>query len=232
MKFPKKFLLLGRQNSSTGVQKRHRIFIAINLPADIKKHLAKFEQRFSDLSRSRSDTGSSYEFDDSNSSGTALFKWTPEENIHITMVFLGDLTDIELGEVCVATRDIAAKHATLDINLNKVGYEIPFDEAQGKPPKMLWASGEKSAELSALKKDLEEALLEKVHFVPEKRGFAPHVTMARISAFAWRAINPEERPNVDEAIDLLFTAESIDVMESEAGRGGPHYTIIESIQLQ
>ncbi len=97
---------------------------------------------------------------------------------------------------------------------------------------MLWASGQKSQPLSALKQDLENALLEKINFVPEKRGFAPHVTMAKISSFNWRAIEPEERPDVNETIDVLFTAESVDVMESEMGKRGPHYTIIESIELK
>jgi len=73
---------------------------------------------------------------------------------------------------------------------------------------------------------------EKVAFVPETRAFSPHVTLARISAFAWRAINPEERPQVESAIDLLFTAESIDVVEREMKRGGPKYVVIESIPLQ
>jgi 2'-5' RNA ligase len=154
-------------------------------------------------------------------------KWTPEENIHITLVFLGDMNDVQVGEICMIAKEVASKHSAIDIALNHVGYG-PDNKV---PPKMVWASGEKNPALSALKKELEEALLEKVHFVPEKRGFSPHVTLARITAFAWRAIEPEERPEVNELTDLLFTAESIEVMESEMGKGGPHYTIIESIQL-
>ncbi len=188
------------------MQKKHRIFIAINLPSEVKQFLAKYETKFPELPA----------------------KWTPEDNLHITLVFLGDLTDVELGEVCVIVKEIAGRHNTLDVDLNTVGYG-PDSKI---PPKFLWASGEKSNQLSALKKDLEEALLEKiVNFDPDKRGFTPHVTMARISTFAWRAINPEERPEVGEAVDLLFTAESIDVMESEMGKEGLYYTVIESISL-
>ncbi len=178
------------------MQKRHKIFIAINLPGDIRKVLARYEKKWTDLPA----------------------KWTPEENIHITLVFLGDMSDVQ---------EVAARHNSIDIALNHVGY----GSDNKIPPKMVWASGGKSIALSALKKDLEEALLEKIHFVPEKRGFAPHVTLARISAFAWRAIEPEERPEVNETVDLLFTAESIEVMESEMGKGRPHYVVIESIPL-
>lgn len=188
------------------MQKRHRIFIAINLPNDIKKELAKYEERWSELPA----------------------KWVDQNNLHITLVFLGDLTDIELGEVCVTVREVIEKYNSFDIHLHKVSYG-----PDGKiPPRMVWASGEKLIELSELKKDLENSLLEKVNFIPENRGFIPHITLARIGTFAWRTIEPEERPEINEQIDVTFTVESIEIMESELKRGGPQYTIIESHSLK
>ena len=97
---------------------------------------------------------------------------------------------------------------------------------------MIWAEGEKSKELMKLKNDLEESLIKKVRFVPEGRAFAPHITLARIGALEFKAIEPEERPEVNENIDLAFTAESIEVMESELHRGGPVYTVLESHNLK
>ena len=195
------------------MQKRHRIFIAINLPQDIKKELAGYEKKWPDLPA----------------------KWTAMDNLHITLVFLGDLTDIELGEVCVVVKEVAERHNSLNIQLKKVSYG-PDNKI---PPRMVWASGDpfdtaqdkKYNELSLLKKDLEDCLLEKVAFVPEVRVFSPHINLARISAFAWRAIEPEERPEINENIDLTFSIESIEVMESELKHGGPQYTIIESFPL-
>jgi 2'-5' RNA ligase len=187
------------------MQKRHRIFIAINLPSDVKKVLSRYQQRWPELPA----------------------KWVSRDNLHITLVFLGDLTDQELGEVCMSVKEVAAGYQTFNITLNRVCYG-PDEKI---PPKMLWASGEKSPELSRLKHDLQDALLEKVDFTPELRAFSPHVTLARISAFAWRQIEPEERPEVGEDIELSFTAESIDVMQSERGKNGPHYTVVESAPL-
>jgi|SRR3989344_2605750 len=188
------------------MQKKHRTFIAINLPLDVKKYLAKYQQKWAD---------------------SLPAKWTPEDNLHITLLFLGDLTDEEVGEVCVAAKEVAKNHESLNINLQKIAYG-PDDKI---PPKMIWASGEKSKELSDLKNDLEDAMLEKVNFTPDKRGLTPHVTMARVSAFAWRQIEPEERPEIETDIDLLFTAETIEVMESEMKKGGPRYVIVESCLL-
>lgn len=187
------------------MNKRHRVFVAINLPNEVKRALGGYETKLNDLPA----------------------KWTKQNNLHITLIFLGDVTDQELGEVCMVAKEVVKNHQPIDIAITKTGYG-PDEKI---PPKMVWASGEKSNELSALKNDLENALLDKVSFIPEHRGFTPHITLARVNAMEWRAINPEERPEVNEVLDLVFTAESIEVMESEMKKGGPEYTIIESFQL-
>ena len=195
------------------MEKRHRIFIAINLPEDIKRELAGYQQKYTELPA----------------------KWTAKDNLHITLVFLGDLTDIELADACAVIKKVSELHKSFSINLNKIVYGPPLRPGSGQakmPPKFVWAAGEKSEELSDLKNDLEELLLEKINFRPEGRGFTPHITLARISEWQFRQIEPEERPEINENIDLAFTVESIEVMESELKRGGPVYTILESRELK
>ena len=185
---------------------KHRIFIAINLPGDIKKELFSYFEKWPELQA----------------------KWVSRDNLHITLEFLGNLTEEELGEVCIATKEVAERHNSFSLNLNKVEYG-----PQNKiPPKMIWVEGEKSEELSLLREDLENSLTEKVRFVPENRTFASHITLARINAWSWKLIEPEERPEVNENIDLIFSVESIDVMESEMRKDGPIYTILESFELK
>jgi len=188
------------------MQKRHRTFIAINLPKEVSKVLANYQKKWADVPA----------------------RWTTTENLHITLLFLGDLTDIELGEVCVAVKEVLQKHESFNIVLNKVAYG-PEDKL---PPRYIWAGGVVSDEASQLKKDLEDALLEIVKFNLDKYAFTPHITLARINSMAWRAIEPEERPEVGENIELTFTVESIEVMESELTKQGPRYTVIESHTLQ
>lgn len=201
------------------MQKRHRIFIAINLPDDIKRELAKYQEKWS---RSQGDRGSSAW------SGPELpAKWTAKDNLHITLEFLGDLTDQELADVCKVAAEVAKRHKPFSITLNKVLYGPP----KKLPPRMVWLEGEKSDKLADLKQDLQESLLEAVRFAPEKRGGAPHITLARIREWEWKRIEPEERPEVDENVDLVFSVESIEVEESELKRGGPEYIILESCIL-
>jgi len=188
------------------MQKKHRIFIAINLPEDIKKELFSYSEKWSELPA----------------------KWTIKDNLHITLEFLGDLTDEEIGEVCVSVKEIAEKHKSFSLDISQILYGPP----KKLPPKMIWAEGEKSKELSALRQDLENSLTKSIRFIPENRTFAPHITLARIKEWEWKRIEPEERPEINEKVDLFFAVESIEVMESELKRGGPIYTILESHNLK
>ena len=79
------------------MEKRHRVFIAINLPEEVKKELAKFCDKWPELPA----------------------KWTEKDNLHITLEFLGDLTDVEIGEVCLVVKEVAKKHNSFSINLNR-----------------------------------------------------------------------------------------------------------------
>jgi len=188
------------------MEKRHRVFVAINIPADIRRELFLYSEKWLELPA----------------------KWTPKDNLHITLEFLGSLTDEEIGEVCVVVKEVAERHSGFSLNINKILYGPP----KKMPPKMVWAEGDKSEELSSLREDLESSLAEKVRFVPENRVFAPHITLARISAMEFKMIEPEERPEINENLDLLFTVESIEVMESEMRKDGPIYTVLESHELK
>ena len=186
--------------------KRHRIFIAINLPGEVKRRLSRYQETW----------------------GEAPAKWVERENLHITMLFLGDITDQDLAEVCRIVGEVSKNHQEFNVNLNKVAYG-----PEGKlPPRYIWAGGGEVPEMSRLKKDLEDALFEAIKFKLDKNAFTPHITLARIKEWEWRAIEPQERPEVGENIELTFTAESIEVMESELTRQGPRYTVIESHQLK
>ncbi len=188
------------------MNKRHRIFIAINLPVDIKKRLAGFEKKWSDLPA----------------------KWTPQDNLHITLLFLGDVTDEELGNVCLTVKRVAKDQQSFNVVLQKVAYG-----PEGKiPPRYIWVGGQTIKEAVALKHDLENALNDVVKFALDKNVFTPHITLARVKEWEWRALEPEERPEVNETMELTFTVESIEVMESELTRQGPRYTVVESHQLQ
>ena len=186
---------------------RHRIFIAINLPENIKKELSSFQGKWPKLP----------------------VRWVKPENLHITLAFLGYLSDEELLEIIKITKEVASRNQPFSINLNKILYGPP----KKMPPRMVWIEGEKSRELAKLQIDLENSLTgSRISFEPEKREFKPHITLGRIRQWEFRQIEPEERPNVDEDISLNFEVNSIEVMESQLKRGGAEYMVLESAPLK
>lgn len=184
---------------------RKRIFIAINLPDDIKKQLTSFQDTWPELPA----------------------RWTKKESLHITLAFLGYISDEELLTVCRTVQQVASRHKPFTARLIKIVYGPP----KKFPPRMIWAEGEKSPELAALKDDLEKCLAAEVNFSEEKRAFSPHITLARIKTWEWRAFEPEERPEVHEDIDLSFGVDSIEVMESRLKKGGAEYVALQSYPL-
>ena len=167
--------------------KRRRVFIAINLPEDIRKELAGYKEKWPELP----------------------IRWTKPENLHITLDFIGYVADEELLEVCKKTKEIADKHNFFEIKLFKICYG-PLGFRSGQTPRMIWAIGEKIKELN----------------------LSPHITLGRIRKWEWQRIEPEERPSIDEEIDLSFSVDSIELMESVLKKGGPEYTILESYNLK
>ena len=193
--------------------KKRRVFIAINLPEDIKQKLGDYQKKIEKLF-------TPYR---SEASGSGPIRWTKQDNIHITLAFLGYIADQELINICSAVKEAASKHSSFPVNLFKICYG-PTDK---KPPRMVWAIGEKSEEFASLKDDLDKSLA-----ISEKRQFSPHITLGRIRKWEWQRIEPEERLEVDEEIDLSFSFDSIELMESVLKRGGPEYTILESYNLK
>lgn len=80
------------------MEKRYRVFIAINLPEDIKRELARFYGKWPGLPA----------------------RWTNKDNLHITLEFLGDLTDAEIADVCKIVSEVAKRHKSFYVNLNKI----------------------------------------------------------------------------------------------------------------
>jgi 2'-5' RNA ligase len=183
-----------------------RIFIAINIPGRIRKKLAQHQADWPELPA----------------------KWTKEENLHITVIFLGSVSEMDLPDICKITNEVAKRHEPFLIKLNQVCY----GPNKKIPPRMIWAKGNPSMELTKLKEDLNKSLSESVNFHKEEKALIPHVTLARIKAWDWKKIEPEERPIVEKEIDFEFEIESIDIMESELNKTGPEYIVLESIPLK
>jgi 2'-5' RNA ligase len=104
--------------------------------------------------------------------------WVPEENIHLTLRFLGET---DRGRLAAVTRE--AEAVFLGVQAPRLVLAGPgVFPPRGKRSLILWAGLQGDLEaLARLARDLEEAA-RAAGFSPESRGFRPHVTLARIEA--------------------------------------------------
>jgi len=181
---------------------RHRVFIAINFPPEIKQELISYQRKWQNLP----------------------VRWTKKENLHFTLIFLGYVADSEILEILEKTRMVVKKHQSFLIYLNRIYLGPP-----GKTPRMFWAEGKNSEELSLLKKELEEEIGD-IQSKREDREFKPHITLGRIKMIEWRRL--QRKPKVEENISITIPVNSIEVMESHLKPTGPDYFILESIPLE
>ena len=183
-----------------------RVFIAINLPENLKEKLLKFEKNFPELPAN----------------------WVKKENLHLTLVFLGYLKDFHLKKVKEIVKEIAKDFSPFSVFLKRVCFGPP----KILPPRLIWVELEKNESLENLVKRLQEKLKEnKVPFVVEEREFLPHITLARIKKWEFQRMETEERPRVNESINESFEVKSIEIMESHLKRSGAEYEVIESCLL-
>jgi len=183
---------------------KKRVFIAVNLPEKLKKQAEIFREKFDYLP----------------------VRWTKEESLHLTLVFIGYASDDQILEICRILKETAAETEPFLIRFKKVILAPP-----GKPPRMIWVEGEASQELSELKNKLEEKLLtESTGFNHrETRPIKPHITLARLKTGRWRDL--PSPPKIEEAFNFEVPVQSIELMESDLKGDGAEYAIMESAEL-
>ncbi len=108
-----------------------------------------------------------------NLAGEAI-KWVEENNLHLTLKFLGDTTEIQIAEIKKALDKIASQFHPFTFLLEGVGYF-----KSGGEPKVVFAGIKNFTVLQQLAGDIETGL-EKLGFEKETRAFKPHLTLGRI----------------------------------------------------
>lgn len=176
-----------------------RLFIAIELPESIAAALRTYTLALAQQVPPR------------------LVKWVDAHNMHLTLVFLGETGPDKVRLVQAVMNVAAAAHPPFTLQPTKLGC---FPNASR--PRTIWAGlGGDLQVAQSLKKTL-DAGLEPLGWEPEKRPFAPHLTLGRVK--------DEGRGRVDlnwgEALKAEpFRVAAIHLIESQLQPAGPLYTI-------
>lgn len=139
--------------------------------------------------------------------------FTPRDNIHLSLVYVGETTQI--GSVVETMDSIDAEW--FDITLADKG---SFKRSGGE---VYWVGIDKSPELVRLQKILYRTLVRK-GVLKEKNEFKPHLTVSRDTVIA-----KENIPDTD--FDKVITVKRVSLMKCEATRDGITYTEVYAKDL-
>jgi len=154
-------------------------------------------------------------------------KWVEPQNLHVTLLFLGEVDDREIPAVCRAVSEQTAEHLPFEISVEKLGC-FPHP----RRPRVIWIGvGEGAQELGTLHDGLEPLLLALGCYRREERRYRPHVTLGRVRG---------ERP-ADQLAAVLaqnqdwkggkIPVSEVLVMSSELTPQGPNYTVLSRGKL-
>lgn len=138
-----------------------RTFIAIELPPATQSNLNRVIQQL----KTRISSG---------------VRWVPVTNIHITLKFLGDISDKQANALKQALPDIAAMVQPFPILVTGIG-AFPNPNR----PRVVWAGLQAPDGLTRLQKQIEK-LADTIGIPAENRPFSPHLTLGRIHSTATR----------------------------------------------
>jgi 2'-5' RNA ligase len=125
-----------------------RLFVALELPVDVREELMLI------------------------ASGVPGAHWTEEENLHLTIRFIGEVDGVKARDLATALRRIEAAPFTL--TLSGIGFFPPRGETE-----VLWMGVEKSEPLEHLHQRVDTTAT-RLGMQHDRKRWVPHVTLARL----------------------------------------------------
>ncbi len=135
-----------------------RSFIAVEIDSGTKKEITRVVAEFK---KSEADV-----------------KWVTENQMHLTLKFLGSIDEIKIPEIQKSLNTVCANNGRFSISLDEIGAFPGL-----KRPKILWVGLNTGAEnLKKIHAEI-ETCLEKTGIEKENRAYRPHLTIGRIRSF-------------------------------------------------
>jgi 2'-5' RNA ligase len=183
-----------------------RLFIAIELPDELKKEMVKVQAQLRNVDVDAS--------------------WTRAEGMHLTLKFMGEVTEQQVPEIMSSLRKAVEGAGPLRLEVSGVGtFPNP------KNGRVVWGGLVGDIEkLVHLQLAVEHAMV-LLGMKREERKFTPHLTLGRI-----RHIRSRDRwmTALEEIKDIRlpgFDVTSVSLMKSELKPSGAVYTEMGRVEL-
>jgi 2'-5' RNA ligase len=181
-----------------------RLFVAMDIPEDVRSALATLVAKLHDTSRSA--------------------RWARIEGLHITLKFISE-TPADKTELIKTALAAIPSRAPMVINFHGLGF-FPNE----RRPRVLWAGVETGREFAELASAVETSL-EPLGIPRDGRAFTPHLTLSRFESP--RGLD-SLRAAIEECGPLEFgcvTAQEFHLYQSVLKRGGAEYTRLATFSL-
>lgn len=139
-------------------------------------------------------------------------RWVDEDNLHVTLAFLGDCEQSQLDSLDWRLEEIAASCLAVELKIDSLSL-FPY----GKRPKLLAAILNPCDALIELHNQVERAAKDIGIFI-EKRRFVPHITLGRLRGHGRREMS---LPSV--SIGMSDMAPAMSLFESTLTQDGAIY---------
>lgn len=157
-----------------------------------------------------------------------LIRWVPQENIHLTLKFLGDVSPANLDNLKDRLFQELHQIPAFDISVRGLGaFPNP------RRPRILWIGVEAPHELTVISQTI-ESVASHFGFIPEMRPFSPHLTIGRVNQHASGNDLQQIRTGLEHTdVGYLGTAtvRGIHIFQSDLHPSGAVYTQLHTIPL-
>jgi 2'-5' RNA ligase len=158
--------------------------------------------------------------------GTSGATWVAEENLHITLKFLGREPAVGVAPLCARLREVAAAHAPVRLALGGVD---AFPNLRA--PRIVWMGATAGPAIERLHHDVEEAC-GALGYEREGRPYRPHITLGRVKA---RLDAGAARRLAERARGVRYSGSvevrSVDLMSSTLTPAGSRYAAVAAAPL-
>ncbi len=145
-------------------------------------------------------------------------RWVATDALHITLAFLGQITESAAAPLVDALRKETADTESFELTLGSLG--TFGDRRRRGGAQVVWVGLD--GDVDALR-DLHErvtAAIQSVGLRVESRTFQPHITLGRVRrGRRWR-LDPENAPALSP---ITFRVDTVTLMESQLGKGPAVY---------
>lgn len=156
--------------------------------------------------------------------GTPLWRWVAKHQYHITLKFLGEISETDVAEVRSAVEEAAARHRRgIHLIAKDIGAFPNVSRAR-----IVWVGvGGEVNVLRSVQADIEEQLADR-GFNRDERPFVPHITIARSRSH--HPLPPSLQAYAEHDFGR-WRADIIEIVESQLTASGPRYIIHHEIPL-